>query len=72
MLSLETTILLAYIENVFERKFEIHLAFSEPPQKIDCDSLIPIPIATYKTSTEDGGSGIFRNSGNHVRNYMMF
>jgi len=32
MLSLETTILLAYVQKVFERKLEIHLAFSEPPK----------------------------------------
>jgi hypothetical protein len=59
-LSLETTMLLACIQNVFERKLEIHLAFSGGPPKdgalcsrIDCDSLIPIPIVTYKTSNED-------------------
>jgi hypothetical protein len=60
MLSLETTMLLVYIHKVSERKLEIHLAFSEPPKdgalcsRIDCDSLIPIPTAIYKTLTEDG------------------
>jgi hypothetical protein len=34
MLSLETTMLLAHLKIAFERKLEIHLAFSEPPQKM--------------------------------------
>ena len=33
MLSLEITMLLAYIKYVFERKPETHLAFSEPPKR---------------------------------------